>query len=177
MIPTWVKDAIERGESLREGSQFDAIVVGSGAAGGMAALRLCEGGLNVLLLEAGLEQPFWSRPLTATFQLLTRTAANSPLALRIARPVARLAQKALRAVGSLRQPIQTQCFAWERMPQAFVDDLENPYSTPKGRPFMDPRPHSRWADGYSWPWMAVLSPCRLRFPTRMRQQAGVAHHA
>ena len=32
---------------------YDAIVVGSGAAGGMAAKELTEGGLQVLLLEAG----------------------------------------------------------------------------------------------------------------------------
>ena len=32
---------------------YDAIVVGSGAAGGIAAKELTEGGLQVLLLEAG----------------------------------------------------------------------------------------------------------------------------
>ena len=32
---------------------YDAIVVGSGAAGGIAAKELTEGGLHVLLLEAG----------------------------------------------------------------------------------------------------------------------------
>jgi len=32
---------------------YDAIVVGSGAAGGTAAKELTEGGLHVLLLEAG----------------------------------------------------------------------------------------------------------------------------
>ena len=32
---------------------YDAIVVGSGAAGGIAAKELTEGGLEVLLLEAG----------------------------------------------------------------------------------------------------------------------------
>jgi choline dehydrogenase-like flavoprotein len=32
---------------------YDAIVVGSGAAGGFAAKELTEGGMEVLLLEAG----------------------------------------------------------------------------------------------------------------------------
>ncbi len=50
---------------------YDAVVVGAGAGGAAAAWRLCEQGLNVLLLEAGpwfdptrdykLDQPDWER--------------------------------------------------------------------------------------------------------------------
>src|SRR5579862_5293218 len=36
---------------------YDAVVVGSGAAGGMAAYVLCSHGLKVLLLEAGRKLP------------------------------------------------------------------------------------------------------------------------
>lgn len=44
------------------GSSHDAIVVGSGAAGGLAALMLSETGLRVLVLEAGLATPAWREP-------------------------------------------------------------------------------------------------------------------
>jgi choline dehydrogenase-like flavoprotein len=142
MIPPSLKASIKRGERLGAEERFDAIVVGSGAAGGLACLKLCEGGLNVLLLDAGMNTSIRKRPFTTATQFLTRVAANSPLAFRLARPVARLAQRALRAVGKLRQPIQTQCFAWERMPQAFVDDRDYPYATPSGRPFSWIRTHS-----------------------------------
>lgn len=53
------------------GRRFDAVVIGAGAGGAAAALRLCEKGLQVLLLEAGprfepareyaLDQPDWER--------------------------------------------------------------------------------------------------------------------
>src|SRR5262245_7542100 len=41
---------------------FDAIVVGSGATGGWAAKELAEGGLSVLLLEAGGASPAANPP-------------------------------------------------------------------------------------------------------------------
>ncbi|MGI0128709.1 MAG: FAD-dependent oxidoreductase, partial [Thermoplasmata archaeon] len=37
------------------GDDFDVIVVGAGMAGGSAAIRLAQGGANVLLLERGAE--------------------------------------------------------------------------------------------------------------------------
>ena len=40
-------------EALRKAGTHDAIIVGGGAAGGMAAMLLAEGGLRVLLLDAG----------------------------------------------------------------------------------------------------------------------------
>jgi choline dehydrogenase-like flavoprotein len=50
-------------------------------------------------------------------------------------------RRVLRIVGRLRQPIQTECFAWERMPEAFVDDRDFPFVTPTDRPFAWIRGH------------------------------------
>jgi len=38
---------------IRQPNVYDAVIVGSGAAGGMTALVLCRAGAKVLLLEAG----------------------------------------------------------------------------------------------------------------------------
>ena len=40
-------------EIIRTGRDYDVCVIGSGAAGGAAAKVLTEGGLNVVMLEAG----------------------------------------------------------------------------------------------------------------------------
>src|SRR5580692_12877314 len=53
-----VSRLVEKGSDLmaqviRSPKTYDVIVVGSGAGGGMAAKILTEGGLNVVLLEAG----------------------------------------------------------------------------------------------------------------------------
>ena len=52
---------------------YNAIIVGSGAAGGMSAYVLCKAGLKVLMLEAGRNyDPIMETPM---FQ----TAADAPL--------------------------------------------------------------------------------------------------
>lgn len=97
---------------------FDAIVVGSGAAGCWAAKELTEGGLDVALLEAGrnldLSRDF---PLDATvgsFGMLRRGRA---------------------ALNG--QPIQAQCAAFtQTTKQFYVDDRKNPYTTAQGKPFL-----------------------------------------
>jgi choline dehydrogenase-like flavoprotein len=95
---------------------YDAIVVGSGATGGWAAKRLSEAGLKVALLEAG--RPVTPREFTEhlpSFKLKYRN--QSPELLRT-------------------RPIQKQCYAcMEYNYEWFVNDLENPYSTPPDRPF------------------------------------------
>jgi choline dehydrogenase-like flavoprotein len=96
--------------------EYDAVVVGSGAAGGWAAKELCEAGLDVLLVEAGRD---------------VDPAADYPLP---APPPRRLASRVAAAVRG--QPVQARCAAFDaRTRRFFVDDRENPYSTPPGSPF------------------------------------------
>ncbi len=97
---------------------YDAIVVGSGATGGWAAKRLSEAGLNVALLEAGREVS--SREFTEH------------------KPEFQLKFRSFPGAGEWRKtrPIQTQCYACtEYNYDWFVNDLENPYSTPADKPF------------------------------------------
>jgi len=95
---------------------YDAIVVGSGATGGWAAKRFSEAGLKVALVEAG--RAVTPREFTEhmpSYKLKYRN--HSPEVLRT-------------------RPIQKQCYAcMEYNYEWFVDDLENPYSTPPDRPF------------------------------------------
>ena len=97
---------------------YDAVVVGSGATGGWAAKRLAEAGLGVALLEAGRDV--------------------SPREFTEHKPVFQLKYRDMAGAGEWRKtrPIQTQCYACtEYNYDWFVDDLENPYSTPPGKPF------------------------------------------
>jgi len=95
---------------------YDVIVVGSGATGGWAAKRLSEAGLKVALVEAG--RAVTAREFTEhipAFQLKYR--GRDP------------------EIAKTR-PIQQQCYAcMEYNYEWFVNDLENPYSTPQDRPF------------------------------------------
>lgn len=95
---------------------YDAIVVGSGATGGWAAKQLSEAGLKVALLEAGRNvSPKEFTEHMPPFQLKYRNITGEWLKTR---------------------PIQRQCYAcMEYNYDWFVDDLQNPYSTPEGKPF------------------------------------------
>ena len=95
---------------------YDVIVVGSGATGGWAAKRCSEAGLKVALLEAGRSvSPTEFTEHMPSFQLKYRN--HSPEMLRT-------------------RPIQKQCYAcMEYNYEWFVNDLENPYSTPADKPF------------------------------------------
>lgn len=99
---------------------FDALVVGSGASGGWVAKELTERGLQVLMLEAGPPR-LPTRDFTEhvwPYQLKFRGFGD---------------QGALLA----RQPVQRLCYACDEYShQFFVDDHENPYTFPEGKPFM-----------------------------------------
>ena len=98
-------------------TEFDVLVVGSGASGGWACKRLSEAGLRVALLEAGRPQgdANFSEHKPA-FQLKYRNLA--PDIVRKTRPV-----------QSKFDVCSEYNYDW------FVNDLEEPYTTPKDKPF------------------------------------------
>jgi choline dehydrogenase-like flavoprotein len=96
---------------------YDAIVVGSGAAGSWAVKDLTEGGLRVLLLEAGrdldIARDFPVAPSTAVMGTIERIRA-----------------------AVLGQHVQVRCgLLSEATKHFFVNDRENPYTTPRDKPF------------------------------------------
>ncbi|MET0179578.1 MAG: GMC family oxidoreductase [Novosphingobium sp.] len=104
---------------------FDAIVIGSGMSGGIAAKELCERGLKTLVLERGRKLEHgtsytdWMQPWEV------------PNAGQI--PEEELARD---------YPIQGKCYAVTTATQQYwVKDSEHPYSTPEDKPFA-------WIRGY-----------------------------
>ncbi len=101
---------------MPETQVYDAIVVGSGATGGWAAKRLSEAGLKVALVEAGRDV--------------------SPKEFTEHMPAYKLKYRNMSPEIVRTRPVQKQCYAcMEYNYDWFVNDLENPYSTPADKPF------------------------------------------
>jgi choline dehydrogenase-like flavoprotein len=98
---------------------YDAIVVGSGATGGWAAKELCEAGMEVALLEAGVKlDP--DKDYTEHARPWDMKYRNKQ------------AEPDLEA----RRPIGARCYACEETnAHFFVDEVDNPWTTPPGKPF------------------------------------------
>src|SRR2546425_4616923 len=99
---------------------YDAIVVGSGISGVWAAKELCEAGLETLVLEAG-------RPVNPDTDSVEHV------------PVWQMKFRGNRDRKAMlmRQPVQRNCYACDELASKFfVDDLDNPYTTDEGKPFL-----------------------------------------
>lgn len=114
---------------------YDAIVVGAGAAGGLASLLLTESNLRVLCLDAGWRPPLWSAPYRHAVAALTPKLADIGQTANLHPQISLIGQRALKAFGRVRQPVQSKFFAWMFAPDAFVDDRDFPYSVAPGSRF------------------------------------------
>ncbi|MDF0544315.1 GMC family oxidoreductase [Sphingobium sp. H39-3-25] len=104
---------------------FDAIVIGSGMSGGIAAKELCEQGLKTLVLERGRKLEHGA-DYTDWMQPWDLPNAGSV-------PEQRMAED---------YPVQRQCYAFYSATQdLFVKDSQHPYEVPDDKPFS-------WIRGY-----------------------------
>ncbi len=104
---------------------YDAIVIGSGMSGGMAAKELCERGLKVLIIERGrkIEHGADYMDTQQPWELPSNNLVPEDVLAR-------------------DYEIQRQCYAMNAATQKFwVKDSEHPYTTPEGKPFS-------WIRGY-----------------------------
>ena len=94
---------------------WDAIVVGSGASGGVAAMTLAEGGAKVLVVEAGPD--------------LTSTEAFGSEPGNLVRRITGLTS------GSHRRQSQHPGY-WKANPRLYADERLHPYEHPADQPFL-----------------------------------------
>ena len=101
--------------------RFDALVVGSGAAGSIAVKELTERGLDVLLLEAG-------RDITEADFAPPPPTPPQPMGIGLGPRI---------RAGLRGQYVQARrAFFREQISRFLVNDRENPYSTPRGESFL-----------------------------------------
>jgi choline dehydrogenase-like flavoprotein len=104
---------------------FDAIVIGSGMSGGIAAKELCERGLKVLMLERGNDV---DPGKDYTDMVMPWEYKNNNMV-----PEDEMARD---------YAVQSQCYAFNETTKHFwVKDSDHPYSTPDDKPFT-------WIRGY-----------------------------
>lgn len=105
---------------MNTNKQYDALVIGSGAAGSFAVKELTQRGLEVLLLEAG-------RNITPDdFQKVSKKPKQKGINLK---------ERVL--AGIQGQPKQARvAFFGSQFKPFFVNDWEHPYSTPADQPFL-----------------------------------------
>jgi choline dehydrogenase-like flavoprotein len=119
--------------NIKPREPFDAIVVGSGMNGGIAAKQLCEVGLRTLVLEAGpsirSSKCYGSPATNFVRQLYTHVTGRQHI--------------------QERHPIY-----WQTNPRLFVDDKRHAYSTPPDKPFGWVR--GRQMGGRSHMWGGVM---------------------
>ncbi len=120
---------------------YEAIVVGSGATGGVAALTLASSGVSVLVVEAGpslsADKAFGSEPIN-TIQRLCGIIT-----------------------GKHRQQIQHPGY-WKANPSLYINEKDNPYTYPSEFPFIWTQ--GRQVGGRSLTWGGItLRLCQSDF--------------
>jgi choline dehydrogenase-like flavoprotein len=111
---------------LSQKQEYDAIVIGSGIAGGWAAKELTERGLKTLVLERG-------RHVEHGKDYITEDKGDWEFRFR---------GMGERKLYEAEYPVQSQCYAFgEATRQFFVNDKEHPYTHDADKPFS-------WIRGY-----------------------------
>ena len=94
---------------------YDAIVVGSGATGGVAALTLAQQGIRVLIIEAG---PQIKRHKASSYEPKDTFKRLSGIVLK-------------KHFNQIHHPGY-----WKNNPDLYSNELKHPYSSPKSKPFL-----------------------------------------